>query len=566
MLLGVNGVSALIPALSAFAFGQLLGALRGQDSMSTQQGFTFWLCCALVLLLTGVLCRIASSYVSGTLSRELDLRISHDVLLHAATLDQTFFEDPGCQDKLSRARNQPGKTCFNFIIASVQAASGTVQVCSIFAVLFWIDGTCGLFLAVLGVPTFLIHRHLTRLRYEAELHKTSKRRWVTYYLKSCTSHVKTPTLKIFDLFPLMAGRFAEIMGELNGIDAETGRKQAKAYAGEAAILVLGLFAAATWTANRTFSGSLSVEGFATFWVAAAQFRNGLPAVQGNAATAFEMMLHVRDLRAFFAERPEIAPHEGAKPERLTGELSLRDAGFTYRGGCQPAVQGVNLQIHAGETVAIVGPNGAGKTTLAKLVLRLYNVSEGEIAAGDHDLRDLNLNWYHRQVAYVGHFPINFEATVAECIGYGDWRNLLQDPDRITSVADALGLHPMIAEMPQGYETRLGCRFGDYELSAGQWQKIAIARALARNPAILILDEPTANLDARYEFELLSALRHLTANRTTVIISHRLSTLQMADRIIVMDEGRIVDTGCHHELIAREGIYAQLYRTQDLKAA
>lgn len=567
LLVAVSLLSSAIPAGTAFTFGGLVGAVEtGQSSTGASSGPTVWLMATLSLLLAAVICRILISCISTALGRALELQISSDVLLHASALDQEFFEDPKCQEQLARARQQPGKTCFNFVVSSVQGATGALQSVSVFGMLFWIDWVCGLLLASLCIPTLLIHRRLTHLRYSAERNKTSKHRWIGYYLKTCTAHLKTPTLKVFGLYPLMVQRFSGHMGELNAIDAEMERRQAIGYVAEALILAAGLFAAAGWIVSQTVKGVHSLESFVTFWAAAAQFRMCLPSIQRHTASAAQMLLHLSDLRSFFDSHPAIAPESGAVPERLSGRIQLRDVSFSYRGGSQPAVRNLNLDINAGETVAIVGPNGAGKTTLVKLLMRLYNVTDGVIRVDSHELGDLNLRRYHEQVAYVGHYPIDFEATVTESIAYGDWQKLIGDAERVQEVAGALGMRQMICDMPDGFDTRLGCRFGDYELSAGQWQKIAIARALARDPAILIMDEPTANLDARYEFELLSALKHLTRERTTIIVSHRLSTLRMAERIIVMDDGQVVDTGRHEELISRDGIYADLYRTQNLAAA
>jgi len=566
-LLATTGVSALVPALTACAVGRLVGTVQSEShQLGGGWSFAFWLSTALGLLLLAACCKITANYVSTVLSRRLEMQMSHSVLLHLATLDQEFFEDLQCQDKLDRARSQPGKTCFDFMASSLKVVAGIAQLVSILAVLLWIDVASSLLLAVLGVPTFLIHQRLARLRYQVQRNNTTKRRWTSYYLKTCTSHLKTPTLKILGLFPVMADRFKAVMNELAQIDNETGRKQALAHAGEAVILVAGLLASASWIGYQTFRGLLSVESFVTYWVAAAQFRSCLTTLHSSAALGHEKLLHIQELRSFFTEAPQISPQQGTDPERLHGRIRLQNVTFSYRGGRKPAVRNVNLEVKPGEVVAIVGPNGAGKTTLVKLILRLYNISDGAIYVDGFNLRDLQLGRYHQQVGYVGHSPIDFEATVTESIAYGDWERLRHDSSRAKEVARSLGLDEMIAKMPAGYETKLGRRFGEYDLSAGQWQKLAIARALAREPSILILDEPTANLDARYEFDLLSALRHLAKDRTTIIISHRLATLRIADRIVVMDDGQIVDSGMHEELIERPGIYAQLYQMQHCDAA
>lgn len=556
-LIATTLLNALIPAASAFCFGSLVGVLS-DGSGQVELRFAFWLCAVLCLVLLAALCKISTEYFSETLRRRLELEVSHKVLLHLSKLDQEFFEDPRCQDKLARARNHPGKSCFTFVVSSIQAATGVLQLASIVAILVWIDLFCALLLSSLAIPIALIHWRLSTTRYEMGRNKVTKHRWTAYYLKTCTDYLKTPTVRVFDLFPLMADRFSENMRDLNRIDASTARKQAITHTLESAILVAGLFGAAGWLGFRVAKGDIPVEHFVTFWVAAAQFRASLSSLHRSAGQAFELLLFLREFNAFLEESPQFLPNHGAKPNRLRGAITLQNVGFTYRSASQPAVERIDVDFHPGELVALVGPNGAGKTTLAKLILRLYNPNEGVIMVDGQDIRSLHLGCYHEQIGYVGHIPIEFEATVGEIIGYGDWRRLLEEPKRVREIARSLGLEKMIDEMPNGYLTRLGGRFGDHNLSAGQWQKLSIARAIARDPAILILDEPTANLDARYEHDLLSALRTHSHGRTTIIISHRLSTLYMADRIVVMKEGKISEIGKHEELINSNGVYSQLF--------
>jgi ATP-binding cassette subfamily B protein len=208
----------------------------------------------------------------------------------------------------------------------------------------------------------------------------------------------------------------------------------------------------------------------------------------------------------------------------------------------------------------VGENGAGKTTLAKLLARLYDPTTGCILTGGLDLRELSLADWHNAIGCVFQSSGQYEATVADNIAYGDWQRLAEDRKEIAEIARLSGVHDMIEAMPQGYDTSLGRTFGDYTPSLGQWQRLAIARAFARrDAALLILDEPTSNMDARAEYELFCRFRELAAGRTVVLISHRFSTVSIADRILVLDGGRIIEQGSHQDLLAQEGNYASLYR-------
>jgi ATP-binding cassette subfamily B protein len=218
-----------------------------------------------------------------------------------------------------------------------------------------------------------------------------------------------------------------------------------------------------------------------------------------------------------------------------------------------------LRLAPGETVALVGHNGSGKTTLAKLIARLYDPTAGRILVDGEDLRQLSLEHWHQHLGLVVEHPLAFEATAHENLALGDWRRLLEDRSAVTEVADRARVRELIESLPQGFDTLLGRGFGQVSLSTGQWQRLAVARVLARRPKILILDEPTANLDVFAELELFAALREVAAGTTTVFISHRFSTVQMADRILVLEEGRLVEQGSHKDLVRSGGLYASLFR-------
>jgi ATP-binding cassette subfamily B protein len=273
----------------------------------------------------------------------------------------------------------------------------------------------------------------------------------------------------------------------------------------------------------------------------------------------EQTLYISNLIAFFKEKPQLVSGESVPASATGAEINVKNVSFTYPGATEPSLRDISLHIRPGETIALVGENGAGKTTLVKLLARLYEPDTGGIEFNGADLRTLSLGDLHKQIGYVFQDFSRYEATASDNIAYGDWRRMSENREKVKEVARQAGVDTLIRSMPAGYETRLGRVFGEYDLSGGQWQKLAIARAFARDASVLILDEPTASLSIQAEYELFCGFHELSRGRTTILVSHRFSTLSIADRIIVMEKGRIVESGSHQELVALAGLYAKLYR-------
>jgi ATP-binding cassette subfamily B protein len=243
---------------------------------------------------------------------------------------------------------------------------------------------------------------------------------------------------------------------------------------------------------------------------------------------------------------------------LPGELDFECVSFTYPGSTGFSLRDVSLKIRAGETLALVGENGSGKTTLVKLLARFYDPSAGCVRIDGLDLRSIDPDVLRSRISFVFQTFGRYEATIADNIAYGDWRTLLEDREALERVAAKAGLEEILQSLPQGLDTVVGRKFGWRDLSHGQWQLIALARAFARPTSIIILDEPTSNLDPFAEYEIFSRFRALAEGRTAIVVSHRFSTVRVADRIAVMQRGTIVEVGSHDELMQKGAHYARLY--------
>jgi ATP-binding cassette subfamily B protein len=428
-----------------------------------------------------------------------------------------------------------------------------------------------LVLLAIALPYIFFQWRLTKSRYMLIFNRVTKWRWTRYFVTQMTNHGSVPEVKMLGLAPLLRQRSRQVMVDFRD---ENRRVYWRIYRGStvfATISAIAFFVTFARVVLRAVGGGLTIGDVAVYGGAMARLRSSLDNMVATSTGAMESALHITNLQRFFAIEPTIqreavtpVPVYTGTEQPLCGDIRLENVCFTYPGASQPTLRDLSLQISQGETVAIVGRNGAGKTTLVKLLARLYDPTEGVILFDGRNLRDWPVTYLHQHVSFVFQHFGRYEASAAENIAYGDWPRLLHDRSQVELVARQAGVEEMVAHMPNGYDTFLGRLFGEYNLSGGQWQRIAIARAFARPAALLILDEPTSNLDAQAEYGIFSDFRKLAEGRTTILISHRFSTVRIADRILVMENGRITESGTHDELVALGCHYAQLYNLHRLQ--
>ena len=512
-------------------------------------------------VLSDVLGRVVA-LVDSLLSEKFTNASSIRLMEHAATLDLEDFEDSELQDQLDRARRQTSgrMSLMNQLFGQSQDAITIVAFAAGLVVYApWLI----LLLALALVPAFLGEAHFNAESYSLAYRRTPERRELDYVRQTGASVETAKEVKIFGLNSFLVDRYREISTNFY----EANRKLAIKRAGWGGLLTslgtIGYYVAYAYLAWSTLIGVFSI-GDLTFL--AGSFRRLRTLLEGLLIGFSDMAgqaLYLDDLFSFFEIEPEILPPPNPRPfpSRITHGFVFEDVGFIYPGAERWAVRHLNFTLQAGEVLALVGENGAGKTTLVKLLARLYDPDEGRILLDGHDLREYDLDMLRANLGVIFQDFVRYNLTARDNIAVGRIE-AREDFARIEKAAERSLADEVIKRLPGGYEQRIGKRFrGGVELSGGEWQKVAIARAYMRDAQVLILDEPTASLDARSEFAVFQRFKELSHGKTAVLISHRFSSVRMADRILVLADGTVEAMGTHEELLAQRGRYAELFELQ-----
>jgi ATP-binding cassette subfamily B protein len=550
-------------------------------------GFSYlWRLVALeagIVLLGEALTR-ASALIESLLGDLFSNHTSIRLMEHAATLDLFQFEDPTFYDRLERARRQTtGRV--GLLTQLLSMGQDALTLLSLGAALVVFNAWLLALLAIAVLPSFWGETHFAALAYSLLYRWTPERRQLDYIRFLGASDRPAKEVQMFGLAPWLIERYRTLADKFYEENKRLSIRKGLVSTGLSVIGTLGYYGAYVYILWRAVLGAISL-GTLTFLASSfARSRDLIQRLLSGASGIYEQALYLKDLFEFFEMRPEITSPPGAPevPQPVREGFVFDNVGFQYPGSDRWAVRHINFSLQPGERLALVGENGAGKTTLTKLLARLYDPTEGRILLDGRDLRDYDLHSVRRAIGVIFQDFMRFDMRFDENVGVGEITQV-QDylaassngsaalgsgldgepavPEPITAAAEKSLATSLLSRFSEGYRQMLGRRFeGGVDLSGGEWQKIALARAYMRDAQVLILDEPTAALDARAEYEVFKRFSELVRGRMAIIISHRFSTVRIADRIIVLAGGAVAEEGSHNELLAKNGLYAELFALQ-----
>jgi ATP-binding cassette subfamily B protein len=557
-------IIALLPVAMLAVTKVIIDAIYGLTSQHRPLPGNFWW---LVVLQFGLACLGAVlvrliDFCENVLADKYTRYISTQIMVHAASLDLATYEDYNFHDKLERARVQ-GTDRIGMIQASGRLVQEVIMTASLAASILFFSPWILFALIVCIVPAFLGETHFAFLGYSLSFNQTTARRQMEYLRVLGGSKESAKELKLFGLSKYLVGRYTDLSDELHRQMVALQKRKLLLGALLAVLGTVGYYGTYAYVVYETVIGVLTL-GTLTFLAGAiAGASTNIQAVFTTFSSIADQALFLTDLLEFFSVKPKIIvkPDALPAPRPICKGFEFKDVSFCYPGNPRPVLSNINFRLEPSERIALVGENGQGKTTIVKLLARLYDVSGGQILLDGVDLREYDIEDLWREIGVIFQDFMRYEMTAAENIAIGKIAEV-NNEFRIRSAARKSLADHVIHQLPRRYDQVLGSRFeGSIELSGGQWQKIALGRAYIRDAQLLILDEPTASLDARSEHEVFQRFAELTANKMALLISHRFSTVRMADRILVLESGRIAEQGSHLELMRSAGRYAEMFELQ-----
>lgn len=565
LLAGLTLLGGLLPAGIALVGQRIVdGVLAAAASGAAvdQQAALAWIAAeaGLVASLAGT--RRAMDLVTTLLRAQLGNTVNVLILRKALTLDLPRFEDSEVYDRMTKARREASRRPLSLVTKSFGVVQNVLSLISYATILLAFSGWAVAVLAVAALPAFLAETRFASQAYRLFSWRSPEVRMQNYLEVVVAREDHAKEVKLLGIGSLLVDRYDAIFHKLYGEEAGLARRRALWGFVLGLLGTAALYGAYGWIAWSTILGVLTLGEMTLYLLVFKQGQGAFSALLRAIGGIYEDNLYLSTLHQFLDEPvPDRGGRKGAGPAPEDG-IRFEDVHFTYPGASSAALQGVSLHIPPGQKLALVGHNGSGKTTLIKLLTRLYTPSKGRITLDGLDLEAWDEAALHRRVSVIFQDFVRYQLTVGENIGVGDAEHL-EEPVRVRAAAEQGMALPFIEALPEGLGSQLGRWFANgRELSGGQWQKVALSRAFMRAQAdILVFDEPTSAMDAEAESEIFSRVRQLTDQQMAILISHRFSTVRMADQIIVLEKGRITEQGSHDQLMETEGTYAHLFGLQ-----
>ncbi len=558
-------IAGALPGAMAWTGKRLIDAVvgaAGTGDADARAAALGWIGLELGLAIALAVTTRITSILRSLLRARLGNRVNAMILAKALDFELTQFEDADTYDMLTRARREASSRPLSMVMRTFAIAQQTITLVGLAALLAAFSPLALAILLAAALPAFVVEAKFSGDAFRLFRWRTPETREQGYLESVLARDDHAKEVQLYQLGPRLLDRYQAIFDRVYGDDRRLAWRRGLWGLALGVLSTAAFYGMYAWIALAAIAGAITIGAMTMYVVVFRQAQASLASVLGDLGGLYEDNLYLSTLYELL-DLPTAPRSGGATVGAVPGDgVRFTDVAFTYPGATTPALAGITLHVPPGSKLAIVGENGSGKTTLIKLLAGLYTPTEGEVTVDGTPVRDWDVAALRRRIGVIFQDFVRYQLTVGENIGAGDDR-AFEDRARWEAAAEQGLAAPVVATLPAGYDTRLGKWFKDgRELSLGQWQKIALARAFMRADAdILVLDEPTASMDAAAEVAIFERFRERTRDQIAIVISHRFSTVRMADTIVVLDGGRILERGSHAELVAAGGRYATLFALQ-----